>query len=125
MRSSSSKSGLMRSGLAATLLVVASSAWAQVPVVNLTAARATTTLPGGETVPMWGYTCGAVTQGAVPGTSCAALNPNAGTGWSPVVITVPYTESAAGVSTTSLVIALTNRLSFGATPNNIDTSIVI
>ena len=117
-------SSLIRTGLAASVLLLAGSAFAQVPVVNLTAAPRQAVLPDGESVPMWGYTCGAVTQGIVPGTSCAPVNANAGTNWSPVVITVPYTELA-GVSTTSLTINLTNRLSFGATPNNIATSIVI
>src|SRR5256885_386525 len=118
-------SSLIRTGLAASVLLLAGSAFAQVPVVNLTAAPRQAVLPDGESVPMWGYTCGAVTQGAVPGTSCAALNANAGLNWSPVLITVPYTQSAPGVSSTSLTISLTNNLSFGATPANIATSIVI
>src|SRR5437016_1920514 len=118
-------SSLIRTGLAASVLLLAGSAFAQVPVVNLTAAPRQAVLPDGESVPMWGYTCGAVTQGAVPGTSCAPLNAYAGLNWSPVLITVPYTESAPGVSSTSLTISLTNNLSFGATPNNIATSIVI
>ena len=118
-------SSLIRTGLAASVLLLAGSAFAQVPVVNLTAAPRQAVLPDGESVPMWGYTCGAVTQGAVPGTSCAALNANAGLNWSPVLITVPYTQSAPGVSSTSLTISLTNNLSFGATPTNIATSIVI
>src|SRR5207253_1585822 len=96
-------SSLIRTGLAASVLLLAGSAFAQVPVVNLTAAPRQAVLPDGESVPMWGYTCGAVTQGAVPGTSCAALNANAGLNWSPVLITLP----------------------FGATPTNIATSIVI
>jgi hypothetical protein len=118
-------SSLIRSGLAASVLLLAGSAFAQ-PVVPLTAAPKQAALPDGESVPMWGYTCGVVTQ--VPGTlptSCAPLNANAGANWSPVLITVPYTESAPGVSSTSLTISLTNKLSFGATPNNIATSIVI
>src|ERR1700682_1314323 len=125
MRTYSSKSSLIRSGFAASVLLLASSAsFAQVPAVNLTAAPTQAVLPDGESVPMWGYTCGAVTQGIVVGTSCAAVNARAGTNWSPVVITVPYTGSA-GVSTTSLTINLTNNLSFGPTPNNIAPSIVI
>jgi hypothetical protein len=123
MRTYSSKTSLIRSGLAASVLLLASSASvAQVAVVDLKAAPTQAMLPDGESVPMWGYTCGAVTQGIVLGTSCAAVNPNAGANWSPVLITVPYT-AVAGVSTTSLTITLTNNLSFG--PNNIATSIVI
>src|ERR1700693_6025461 len=116
---------LIRPGLAASVLLLAGSAFAQ-PVVPLTAAPKQAVLPDGESVPMWGTPCGVVTK--VPGTlptSCAPLNANAGANWSPVLITVPYTESAPGVSSTSLTISLTNKLSFGATPNNIATSIVI
>ena len=87
--------------------------------INLTAAPATITLPDGNAVPMWGYSCGTAT-----GATCAALNKNAGANWSPVVITVPY--SATG---TSLTINLTNSLSFtpsgSSTPNNIPTSLTI
>ena len=131
MRTHSSKSSLLRSGLAASVLLLANAAFAQ--VVNLTAAPTQAVLPDGQSIPMWGYTCGAVTQGSTPGTSCAPANAAAGANWSPVVITVPYTESAPGVSTTSLTINLVNNLSFqppavgGTTPppNNIPTSIVI
>jgi len=47
--------------------------------------------------------------------------------WSPVVITVPYTESAPGVSNTILTISLTNNLSFaaGTGTNTVPTSLVI
>ena len=87
--------------------------------INLTAAPATVTLPDGSQVPMWGYSCGTV----VPGSSatCAKLNTGAGTGWSPVVITIPTT--AAG----GLRVNLTNNLSFtaGAGKNGVPTSLVI
>src|SRR5467141_65688 len=122
MRTYSSKSSHIRSGLAASVLLLASASYAQ-PVVNLKAAPTQALLPDGESVPMWGYTCGAVTQGSVAGTSCAAANASAGANWSPVVITVPFTADISGNSTTSLRIDLTNNLSFG--PNNIATSIVI
>ena len=78
--------------------------------VNLTAGPTTLTLPDGTAVPMWGYTCGAVTAPA----TCASLSSNAA-GWSPVVITIPTGQS--------LQINLTNSLTFGA--NNIPTSLVI
>ncbi len=51
--------------------------------VNLSAQPTTALLPDGQTVPMWGYSCG-VTAGA----TCAAANPNSGGGWSPVIISV-------------------------------------
>src|SRR6266480_3773546 len=119
MRSNTYKSGLIKSGLAASVLLLASGA--SFGQVNLTAAPATAALPG-PAVPMWGYSCGAVVAGSTA--TCAALNPAAATttpaGWSPVVITVPYTASA-GVSTTSLTINLTNSLP-AAVP---ETSLVI
>ena len=82
--------------------------------VNLTAGPSSVTLPDGRTVPMWGYSCGAVVPGSTA--TCTALNP-AATGWSPVVITVPTGQG--------LTINLTNNLSFGTTPNNVPTSLVI
>src|SRR5512143_3448241 len=83
--------------------------------VALTAAPTSTTLPDGQNIPMWGYSCGTVVAPA----TCAASNPNAGTGWSPVLITVPSGQP--------LTITLTNSLSF-TTPsgtNAIPTSLVI
>src|SRR5579864_1687431 len=75
--------------------------------VNLAAGPSSVTLPDGSTVHMWGYSCTA----AAPAT-CAALNPNAGTSWSPVVITVPPG---------SLTVNLTNNL-----PTSVpETSLVI
>jgi hypothetical protein len=71
---------------AAVLLLGAGVAPAQ-QTINLSAGPTTATLPDGTAVPMWGYTCGAVASTATA--TCAALNPAAGTGWSPVVITVP------------------------------------
>ncbi len=82
--------------------------------INLSAGPASLTLPDGSTVPMWGYSCGAVVSGSTA--TCAKLNPLA-TGWSPVVLTVPAGQD--------LTINLTNNLSFGATPNTIPTSLVI
>jgi len=120
MRALNSKAGLVRSGLAAAVLLAASGA-ASAATVGLTAAPTQAVLPDGQSVPMWGYTCSTL---PAPGTgTCAAANPNAAGNWSPIVITVPYTESAPGVSTTSLTINLTNSLIFGA--NNVPTSIVI
>src|SRR5215472_2562809 len=83
--------------------------------VNITAGRSILALPDGSQVPMWGYSCDA-TQPAGSTATCRNLNPGA-TGWSPIVITVPTGQS--------LQINLTNHLSFGATPNNIPTSLLI
>ena len=103
------KSVLKTSVLAvAALLLTAGASFAQ--SVNLTAAPTTATLPDGQVVPMWGYTC----TGAPVTATCAASNPNAGTGWSPVVITVPPGD---------LTINLTNNLSFGT--NSVPTSLMI
>src|SRR5438270_8071193 len=99
------------------LLLGASLALAQ-QQVNLTAGASTLTLPDGNTVPMWGYSCGAPVLNS--SASCAKLNP-AATGWSPLVITVPTT------ATGGLAINLTNNLQFaaGSGTNSIPTSIVI
>jgi hypothetical protein len=137
MRSNMLKAALIKSGLAASVLLLAGgSAFAQ--TVNLTAAPTTTTLPDGQVVPMWGYTCGAAVAASTA--TCASLNPAAPTattpaGWSPVVITVPYVAgTTAGTSATTLTINLTNNLSFqpptpagGTAPpaNTVPTSLVI
>ena len=114
MRSNNYKSVLVKSGLAAAVLLMCSGAALAQQVVNLTAAPATVTLPDGSAVPMWGYSCGAVVTGSTA--TCAKLNPTA-SGWSPVAITVPTGQA--------LTINLTNNLSFGATPNRVPTSLVI
>ncbi len=92
------------------LLLGASISFAQ-QTVNLTAGAASLTLPDGSMLPMWGYTCGATTNGAM----CAASNPNAGGAWSPVVITATTGQP--------LQIILTNNLSFPG--GNIPTSLMI
>ncbi|WP_244617332.1 choice-of-anchor Q domain-containing protein [Sulfurimicrobium lacus] len=111
------KMSLIKAGLAASILLLASGV-ALADTVNLTAAPSQATLPDGQAVPMWGYSCGAVAASAGSAT-CAASNPNAAGNWSPVVITVP--------STSSLTINLTNNLSFtaGAGTNTVPTSLVI
>ncbi|MGA3806977.1 Ig-like domain-containing protein [Ralstonia nicotianae] len=95
-----------KAGLVASILAAASGvSFAQ--TVSLTAAAANAALPDGQAVPMWRYQCGAVTAPA----TCAALNPNAGAGWSPVVITVPPGP---------LTIQLTNNL-----PGTVPTSLAV
>lgn len=79
--------------------------------INLTAGPTSLTLPDGSTVPMWGYSCGAVEAGSTA--TCAKLNP-AAAGWSPIVITIP-TSAAGGLS-----INLTNGL-----PAPVPTSLTI
>src|SRR5882762_1542987 len=130
MTANTFKAILIKTGFAASILLLGSGvAFAQ--SVNLTAAPAQAALPDGQTVPMWGYTCtgAAADPSAPPGTpapTCTAANPNAGTNWSPVVITVPYNPSG-----TSLTINLTNSLQFSTNPptnttfNNVPTSLVI
>ena len=120
MRSNNLKLALTTAFLAVTILLFGGSASLAQSTVNLTAGATSITLPDGKNVPMWGYSC----TGAAPtNATCAASNPNAGTGWSPVVITVPF--NAAG---TTLNINLTNALSFPATPsgtNTVPTSLTI
>jgi FtsP/CotA-like multicopper oxidase with cupredoxin domain len=113
----SNKSRIL-SGLTAAVLLLASHA-SPAQSVALTAGATSTTLPDGRNIPMWGYQCTGTPTGNA---SCAAANPNAGAGWSPVVITVPYTGTAEA-STTTLSITLTNTLTFGS--EKIPTSLVI
>src|ERR1700736_6214316 len=110
-----SKASRLIPGISAFVLLLAAHA-SSAQTVNLTAAATSTTLPDGQTVPMWGYQCADAGTGA----TCTAAHPavqKAGTGGSPLVITVPY--SPAG---TNLTINLTNSLAFGA--NKIPTSLV-
>src|ERR1700732_3630437 len=154
MRPNTLKAALIKSGLAASILLLASGAsWAQTTPqqVNLTAAPTAYTAPDGSAIPMWGYFCGATafTPATTSTAPCAASNPAsvttaatagaAATGtWSPVVITIPYTFTTASstvgtvttvttTSTTTLQINLANHLLFtaGTGTNSISTSLVI
>ena len=58
MRSNNFKSGLIKSGLAASVLLLAAGA-AHAQSVNLTAGPINGVMPDGSSVPMWGYTCDA------------------------------------------------------------------
>src|ERR1700687_1055153 len=109
MRLNTLKLVLTKSGLAASLLLLAGGA-ALAQSVSLTAGPSTATLPDGTAVPMWGYTC---TNAAVAPATCAALNTHT-SGWSPVVITVPPGP---------LTINLTNSLPASIVP--LPTSLVI
>src|SRR3981081_1805193 len=117
MRSNNYKSVRKHAGLATSVLLLASGAAFAQQQVNLTAGPSVASVPDGTFVPMWGYTCGAAVTGGTA--TCAPLNPVAAAnfGWSPVVITV--------LTGQDLQINLTNNLTFGATPNNIPTSLVI
>ena len=57
--------------VSAVLLFAAATGFGQ-QVINLTAGPATTTLPDGTTVPMWGYTCGTAVTGSTA--TCAPLS---------------------------------------------------
>jgi hypothetical protein len=114
MRSNLLKSLLIKSGLAASILLLAGGNALAQQQINLSAGPATATQPDGSQVPMWGYTCGAAVAGSTA--TCAALNKTVAVGgWSPVVITVPTGQS--------LAINLTNNLSFAGA--KVPTSITV
>ncbi len=102
----------------ATVLLLGTGAVNAQQQINLSAAPSTLTLPDGSSVPMWGYSCGAVATGSTA--TCASLNSTAAAGsWSPVVITIPTGQA--------LTINLTNNLSFaaGTGTNGVPTSLMI
>jgi hypothetical protein len=118
MLSNTLKSFLIKSGLAASALLLAGGAYAQ-QQISLTAGPTTLTMPDGTVVPMWGYSCGAAVTGSTA--TCTKSNP-AAAGWSPVVITIPTGQD--------LQVNLTNSLSFaqiGSTTatNGVPTSLMI
>src|SRR5277367_3628058 len=115
MRFNTLKSCLKHAVLVTTVLLLGVGLTVAQQQINLAAGPANATMPDGSTVPMWGYSCGAVVTGSTA--SCRALNANAGAAWSPVVITIPTG------ATNGLTINLTNNLSF--TGAGIPTSIVI
>ena len=103
MNTKNFKAALLKAGIAASVLLVGSGAALAQQQINLIAGPSTVTLPDGSTIPMWGYSCGAVVStNAAPAATCAALNPNANGAWSPIVITVPTGQD--------LIINLTNNL---------------
>ncbi len=99
--------------LLAVLLILGTGVAVAQQAVNLTAAPSNLTLPDGSSVPMWGYSCGAVVSGSTA--TCAATS-HSGAAWSPVLITVP--------TGSDLQINLTNNLTF-ANGNTVPTSLVI
>ncbi|HWS61689.1 MAG TPA: hypothetical protein VN325_02955, partial [Steroidobacteraceae bacterium] len=116
MRSVNFKSALVKSGLAASVLLLASASSFGQQQINLSAGLSAATMPDGTFVPMWGYSCDAI-QITGSTATCAPLNAVAATAgsWSPVVITVPTGQD--------LQVNLTNNLTFNG--NNIPTSLVI
>mgnify|MGYP001455829647 CR=1 FL=1 len=84
---------LLKSVLAVSLGVLSSGAAMAQSSATLVAVPTTTTLPDGQSVPMWGYTCGDALVPAVPSSNaaCAAANgvPQSGTTWQPPLVTVP------------------------------------
>src|SRR6266436_8660954 len=127
MRSNYLKATLKAAIFAVTVLLLTAGFASAQSVVNLTAAQQSTTFPDGNTVPMWGWTCGGVTgttttATAAGGATCTSLtystagtlNPQTSvTTWQPPLIVVPYVATG-----TSLIINLTNTLP-------VETSLVI
>ena len=70
------KNKLKRIVSGATVLLFAAG-FAHAQQVNLTAGPTNANLPDGSSVPMWGYTCGAVVAGSTA--TCTPLNPTAAT----------------------------------------------
>ena len=111
MRLNSLKSILKGAALGASVLLFGARVASAQQQINLTAGPSTATLPDGNAVPMWGYTCGT----AVSGSTATCVNTKAAGVWSPVVITVPTGQA--------LTINLTNNLVF--TGVSLPTSITI
>src|SRR6266404_6150278 len=94
MRLKKPKASLIRSGFAASLLLLASASAMAQSTVTLTAAPATTTLPDGQGVPMWGLMCGTfsgTTFTYVPGSgaTCTTMTGGVPNGtWQPPLITI-------------------------------------
>src|SRR6267378_1210995 len=89
MRSNYLEATMKTAVLAVTILLLSVGIASAQSSVTLTANRQTTTLPDGQIVPMWGWTCGAPVAGSTA--TCTALNDLAqsGTTWQPPLITVP------------------------------------
>ena len=72
----------VRTVIVAVCILLLGASWAAAQQqVNLVAGPAMVNLPDGSSVPMWGYTCGALVSGSTA--TCAKSNP-AAAGWSPV-----------------------------------------
>ncbi len=72
---------VLKSATVAVTILLLTAGLASAQTVNLTASQQTTTLPDGNTVPMWGWTCGAgaaAANGGVSGVTIAAGGGGAG-----------------------------------------------
>jgi hypothetical protein len=98
MRLNSLKSIVQTAALGASVLHLGAGIASSQQQINLTAGASTLTLPDGSSVPMWGYSCGAIGSG-----TATCINQKT-SGWSPVVITIPAGASG------GLQINLTNSL---------------
>jgi hypothetical protein len=113
----------MKSIVVSSILLVAPAALAQ-STVTLTASPQTATLPDGQQVPMWGYTCGDALVPPAPSvnatcTAADGLTQAGGAAWQPPIITVPAGD---------LTINLVNQLSFSTAvggTNTVPTSLVV
>ena len=123
MRINKPRVSLIKSGLAMSLLLFASATALAQSTVTLTAAPASAALPDGQAVPMWGYSCGAVSGTGVSCTGATGSAQVAGV-WQPPLIRVPSGQP--------LTITLINALHIPLVPatdpatyNDVPTSLVI
>jgi hypothetical protein len=125
------KANLLKSALAASLLLAASSTALAAGVVTLTATPTSAVLSDGQSVPMWGLLCGTVAagtftynggNGGADGATCTNMTGGAQTGaWQPPLIKI--------ASGQPLSITLVDNLHIATVPaggfNDISTSLVI
>ena len=128
MRLKKPEASRIKSVLAASLLLLASASALAQGTVTLSAAPTTTTLPDGQSVPMWGLMCGTFSGTAftyVPGSgaTCTTMTGEVPNGtWQPPLITI--------ASGQPLAITLINNLHIAVIPangsfNDVPTSLVI
>src|SRR5260370_39817444 len=98
MRSSHLKLALKTAALTLTVLLLSAGVCFAQSAVSLTATRQATTLPDGNTVPMWGWVCGTGTATATNATCTAAngrpqnsvtVGTTTTTPWQPPLIIIP------------------------------------
>ena len=93
MATNLSTSALWRASVAACLLLLGSGVATAQSSITLTAGPTSVTMPDGQVVPMWGYACGASSDGnhTPSRVSCTAANgaPQTASGWQPPLIRVP------------------------------------
>src|SRR5215472_10072620 len=117
MRSSDFETAV-KTALLTVAIVLLSATISSAQTVNLTATRQTTTLPDGNTVPMWGWVCGTGTSAATAGATCTGMNgkpqttvlvgTTVTTPWQPplIVVSLPAGSAATGSFTINLADAL-------------------